>query len=106
MKVLNRIQKKASRKFHNKLFKVQRKNKEIIELYEVLLTKDIPNWKRDYYKQTIRELDGEETVLDEEVAKEQDEFIDNLIKKAVEDGKLPDTYVKENNTNSEGGENA
>lgn len=100
MKVLQRIQKKANRKFHSRLFKEVDKNAEVLAVYQLLVdNEELPEWKRNYYRWLISQMDsGVQSVLDEEVAKEQDEFIDSLIQKAIEDGKLPKEYGEKKNS--------
>lgn len=98
-KVLLKIQSKANGKFHMKLFKEVQQNEEILFVIDEALKKDLPDWKRKYYKVMRKEFDVKEKVEDEEIKKELEEYVEKEIKKAVDNGLLPKEYVPTIQTN-------
>lgn len=96
--VLKGIQMKANRLYGAKLFKEVGPDKTLMKGFDLIIESDLPKWKRDFYRVTKKDFDKHETVLDEEVAKKQDLFIQKEIKKAVKKGLLPKEY--DNKTNS------
>lgn len=87
-KVLSWIQEKANKKFSKRLFKHE-DNKEILFVFDKMLEKDLPEWKQKFYKAMRKDYEGQKTVVDEDVAKEMDEYVKKEIQKAIKDGKLP-----------------
>ena len=90
--ILKAIQMKASRLYGSKLFKEVGPDKDLMKGFDALISSDLPKWKREYYRVMKKDFDKRETVLDEEVAKQQDLFIQKEIKKAVKKGLLPKEY--------------
>ena len=87
--ILANIQKKANEKFSN-LWTTKKADEDILMvLRKASKKRSLPKWKKDYYKLMIRELDKEETVLDEDVAKQKSEYIDKMIDKEIKLGRLP-----------------
>ncbi|MBP7119010.1 hypothetical protein KBA63_02880 [Candidatus Woesebacteria bacterium] len=96
--VLKGIQMKATRLYGAKLFKDIGPDKDLMKGFDALIDSDLPKWKRDFYKVTKKDFDKHETVLDEEVAKKQDLFIQREIKKAIKKGLLPKEYDDKTNS--------
>jgi len=56
---------------------------------------NLPTWKRNYYRARVKDYEGMETVLDEEVAQKMDKYVQKQINKAIKDGRLPAKDSKE-----------
>lgn len=96
--VLRAIQMKANRLYGAKLFKEVGPDKDLMKGFDAIINSDLPKWKRDFYQVTKKDFDKRETVLDEEVSKKQDLFIQKEIKKAVKKGLLPKEYDHKTNS--------
>ena len=92
-KVLSEIQSRANKKFGSKLFKEIGPDPDLMKGFDALINSDLPEWKRKFYASTRKDFMKTETILDEEVAKKQNLFIEKEIKKAVNAGLLPKEYV-------------
>lgn len=93
------IQMKANRLYGSKLFKTVGPDKEMLKGLDAIENSDLPKWKKALYRTHRKFYDHTETVLDEEVAKKQDLFIQKEIKKAIKRGALPEKYDKTINSN-------
>lgn len=88
--VLRAIQMRANRKFGHKLFKTEPPSAEVLFVFDKMLERtDLPKWKRDYYVAMRKQFTSTETVLDEEVAKQQERFIEHEVAHAIKKGLIP-----------------
>ena len=88
--VLSQIQTKATNKYGSKLFKTVQKAPDMLFLIDKLLEKEgVPDWKKRYYKALRPEFEGTKEIVDEEVGKLMDAYVDKEIKKAIKKGLLP-----------------
>lgn len=92
-KIMEDIQKRANAKFGDKLFKLQPKADAMLEVLDKALTTDKDKFDELTLNklQTIKDsqlLEGDEKVVDDEVAKKMDKFIADEITKAIESGAL------------------
>ena len=92
-KIMEDIQKRANAKFGDKLFKLQPKADAMLEVLDKALTTDKDKFDELTLNklQTIKDsqlLEGDEKVVDDEVAKKMDKFIADEITKAIESGDL------------------
>ena len=103
IKVLDEINKKAAALFGDRLYKMQPKGDVMLEVAHKALTVDKDKFsKEDLDKlQTIVDsgvLEGEEKVVDMDVAKEMDEWMGKEITQAIEEGRLShpdkDPFIK------------
>lgn len=95
--VLGTIQRAANLKFGEKLFKTIYPDKKLMKGFDVLIKSDLPEWKKKFYGSVRKDFDKTEVVIDEEVLKQQEKFIQKQINKAVKDGLLPKEYDQEKN---------
>jgi hypothetical protein len=97
--VIKGIQMKANRLYGAKLFKTVGPDKEMLKGLDAIENSDLPKWKKALYRTHRKFYDHTETILDEEVAKKQDLFIQKEIKKAIKKGLLPEKYDETINPN-------
>jgi len=95
-KEVQKIQKAANKKYGKDLFVEQEKNKEIVfVMKKAAEDESLPMWKRNYYRARVKDFEGTETVLNEEVAQKMDKYVQKQINKAIKDGRLPAKDSKE-----------
>lgn len=92
LKVLASIQTKANQKFNDKLFsesKPDEDDEKVAMVFDEMLKRDIPEWKRKYLTIVKKELFKPKTLINEEIGALKDKWIQGEIKKAVKQGLLP-----------------
>lgn len=92
LKVLADIQTRANRKFNSKLFtesKLDEDDEKAMMVFDEMLKRDIPEWKRKYLEIMKKDMFKPKQMIDEEVGKQKDKWIDLEIKKAVRKNLLP-----------------
>lgn len=103
IKILDEIQKKAVALYGDRLYKMQPKADVMLEVAHKALTTDrdkFSNADLDKLQAIVdsKILEGEEKVVDMEVAREMDEYMGAEITKAIKDGRLShpdrDPFIK------------
>lgn len=92
LKVLASIQTKANAKFNDKLFsesKLDEDDEKVAMVFDEMLKRDIPEWKRKYLTIVKKELFKPKTLINEEIGTLKDKWIQGEIRKAVKQGLLP-----------------
>jgi GrpB-like predicted nucleotidyltransferase (UPF0157 family) len=91
LKVLADIQTRANKEFNDKLFQeTTDKDDEAVELvFNEMLKKDLPDWKRKYLEIMKKELTAKKTSVNEEIGALKDKWVEKEIRKAVKKGLLP-----------------
>lgn len=88
--ILRAIQTRANEKFDKHLWREVNPDEDLKALYEKgSKDRSLPKWKREYYAVLASEMQETETVIDEDVAKQKDAYIDDEIAKEIKAGRLP-----------------
>lgn len=88
-KVISAIQAKSNKKYPS-VFKDEVANAEMVEIIDRMQDEDdIPKWKKEYYLRKRPVFAEVKQVLDEDLAKKKNGFVEDEISKAISEGRLP-----------------